>query len=177
MRWKRQRRCLFEIKIYFKWLNCSSGWKWLCLGLLAAVVLGVGMAAPAHAEEFDFFVEAVRKNQIEEVRNLIRKGADVNSKDAFGDNAGLHWAALQGLEEMARLLIDNGADLDIANSADETPLHWAAKEGQKQVLVILIVHGADVNARTRASWTPLRWAEAHGYKEIANILKAAGGHR
>ena len=141
------------------------------------LVLILGAICGSRAGDLDFFVEAVRKDRIDEVRALISKGVDVNARDAFGDNAGLHWAASLGQAEMARLLIDNGADLNIRNNEGDTPLHWAAKEGQKELVVILIIHGADVNALNRRGWTPLRWAEAQSQKEIARILQAAGGRR
>jgi ankyrin repeat protein len=141
------------------------------------LILIMGSISGSRADDLDFFVEAVRKNHIDEVQAFILKGVDVNARDIFGENAGLHWAASLGLAEMARLLIDNGADLDIRNNDGNTPLHWAAGEGQKELVVILIVHGADVNARSKAGWTPLRWAEAQSQKEIARILIAAGGRR
>jgi ankyrin repeat protein len=145
--------------------------------LLLTMVLFLWPAGGIRAGSLDIFVEAVRKNRIDEVRKFLQEGVDVNSRDVFDDNAGLHWAARQGQAEMARLLISNGADLDIRNRAGETPLHGAASEGQKELVVILIAHGADVNARTRKGWTPLRWAEAHQEREIAGILMAAGGRR
>jgi ankyrin repeat protein len=141
------------------------------------LVLIVGAICDSRAGDLDFFVEAVRKNRIDEVRALLLQGVDVNSRDVFGDNAGLHWAARLGLAEMARLLIDNGADVNIRNDEGYTPLHWAAGEGQKELVVILIAHGADVNAHNKRGWTPLRWAEAQSQKEMARILMAAGGRR
>jgi ankyrin repeat protein len=141
------------------------------------LVLILGAICGSRAGDLDFFVEAVRNDRIDEVRALISKGVDVNSRDVFGDNAGLHWAASLGLAEMARLLIDSGADVNIRNEEGDTPLHWAAGEGQKELVVILIVHGADVNALNKRGWTPLRWAEAQSQKEIARILVAAGGRR
>ena len=141
------------------------------------LVLTLGAICGSRADDLDFFVEAVRKNRIDEVRTLLLKGVDVNSRDVFGDNAGLHWAASLGLAEMARLLIDNGADVNIRNEEGYTPLHWAAGEGQKELVVILIIHGADVNAHNKRGWTPLRWAEAQRQKEIARILMTAGGRR
>jgi len=141
------------------------------------LVLTLGAICGSRADDLDFFVEAVRKNRIDEVRTLLLKGVDVNSRDVFGDNAGLHWAASLGLAEMARLLIDNGADVNIRNEEGYTPLHWAAGEGQKELVVILIIHGADVNAHNKRGWTPLRWAEAQRQKEIARILMAADGRR
>jgi len=144
---------------------------------LLVLPLLLGPFGNVQSGSLDFFVEAVRKNHIQDVRQHLENGVDVNSRDKFGDNAGLHWAARQGQAEMARLLIGNGADPDIRNREGETPLHWAASEGQKELVVILIVHGADVNALTRKGWTALRWAEAHREKEIARILIAAGGRR
>jgi uncharacterized protein len=141
------------------------------------LVLILGAICGSRAGDLDFFVEAVRKNRIDEVRALLLKGVDVNSRDVFGDNAGLHWAASLGLAEMARLLIDNGADVNVRNEEGYTPLHWAAGEGQKELVVILIIHGADVNAHNKRGWTPLRWAEAQSQKEIVRILVAAGGRR
>ena len=142
-----------------------------------ALVLTMGLATGTPAGDLDFFVEEVRANHIGKVRSYIQNGIDVNARDVFGDNAGLHWAAKLGLAEMARLLIDNGADLDIRNHDGNTPLHWAAGEGQKELVVILIVHGADVNVRGKGGWTPLRWAEAQRQKEIARILIASGARR
>jgi cytohesin len=141
-----------------------------------ALVLTVGQATATRAGNLDFFVEAVRENRIEEVRALIEQGIDVDSRDIFGDNTGLHWAAKLGLAEMARLLIDNDADLDIRNRQGDTPLHWAVGEGQKELVVILIVYGVDVNARGHGGWTPLRWAYRQRQDEIARILVAAGAH-
>lgn len=139
-----------------------------------ALVLTMGLATGTLAGDLDFFVEEVRANHIGKVRTYIQNGIDVNARDVFGDNSGLHWAAILGLAEMARLLIDSGADLDIRNHEGNTPLHWAAGEGQKELVVILIAHGADVNARGKGAWTPLRWAEAQSQKEIARILIASG---
>lgn len=146
-----------------------------CVGL--TLVLLLGAISGSRASDLDFFVEAVRKDRIDEVQDFLLNGVDVNSRDIFGDNAGLHWAARLGLAEMARLLIDNGADLNIRNDEGFTPLHGAAGEGQKELVVILIAHGADVNARNKRGWTPLRWAEAQSQKEMARILVAAGGRR
>lgn len=142
-----------------------------------ALVLIMGSAAGAQTADLDFFVEEVRENHIDKVRAFIQSGIDVNARDVFGNNTGLHWAASLGLAEMARLLIDNGADLDIRNEDGDTPLHWAAGEGQKELVVILIAHGADTNARGKNGWTPLRLAEAQSQKEIARILVAAGVRR
>jgi ankyrin repeat protein len=145
------------------------------LGL--ALVLFMGWPSRAPADTLVFFVDAVRENRIDDVRELLQSGADVNAKDMFGGNTGLHWAAHLGLAEMARLLIDNGADPNARNDDNNTPLHWAAGDGHKELVVMLLAHGANVNAVGKGGWTPLRWAEAQSQDDIARILLAAGGRR
>lgn len=147
------------------------------IGILTLVLLLMGGAGGAGADNLLFFVDAVRENRIDDVKELLREGADVNAQDMFGGNTGLHWAARHGEAAMARLLIDNGANPNARNDEDETPLHWAAAEGRKEIVVMLIAHGAKVNAAAAGGETPLRWAEAHKQDEIARILVAAGGRR
>lgn len=146
--------------------------KAVMLGL--AIGLMLWWSPGLRAEKLIFFVDAVRENRIDDVKELLKSGADVNAKDMFGGNTGLHWSARLGLAEMARLLIENGADPNARNDDNDTPLHWAAREGQKELVVILLAHRAKVNAVGKAGWTPLRWAEAQGHKDLARILVAAG---
>jgi len=141
------------------------------------MLLLMGTALHAGADDLIFFVDAVRENRIDEVKELLRDGADVNTKDMFGGNTGLHWAARQGAAEMARLLIDNRANPNARNDNDETPLHWAAAEGHKEIVVMLIARGAKINAAAAGGETPLRRAQAHKQDEIARILIAAGARR
>ncbi|MGD9331289.1 MAG: ankyrin repeat domain-containing protein [Desulfobacterales bacterium] len=147
----------------------------MCFCLAVGLILGA--VAGSGADDLVFFVDAVRENRIDEVRSFLQQGVDVDAQDMFEGNTGLHWAARQGLVEMARLLIDYGANPNARSDDNKTPLHMAAMEGQKELLVILIAHRANVNALDRAGWTPLRWAEAQKHEDIARILMAAGGRR
>ena len=150
----------------------------LWLAALAGLLITMGIeGASGAAATLNFFVDAVRENRIDDVKELLSNGADVNAKDMYGGNTGLHWAARQGLAAMARLLIANGANPNVRNDENETPLFWAAGEGQKELVVLLLAHGANVNAVARGGWTPLRWAEAQKQDEVARILAAAGGKR
>jgi len=139
-----------------------------------AIVLIPWWSFGLQAGKLIFFVDAVRENRIDDVKELLKSGADVNAQDMFGGNTGLHWAARLGLKEMARLLIDNRANPNARNDDNDTPLHWAAREGQKELAVILLAHGARVNVVDRDGWTPLRWAQVQGHENLARILVAAG---
>ena len=46
----------------------------------------------------------------------------------------LHISAANGYHQIARLLIDAGAEVDVIDDAGYTPLHVAAKFGQVNIL-------------------------------------------
>lgn len=69
----------------------------------------------------------------------------------------LHRAAQKGRTDLARLLLDHGANVNIKGGGIEiTPLHWAA--GHVEVAKLLITNGADVNAKDKYGATPLHYA-------------------
>ncbi|KAG6360834.1 hypothetical protein INS49_011901 [Diaporthe citri] len=79
------------------------------------------------------------------VRVLLEQGRfDVNLIEFDGDTA-LNSAARAGLEGIARLLLDSGADPAIANAAGDTTLHMAVYWRSLGVLGALVEHGADFN--------------------------------
>jgi ankyrin repeat protein len=84
------------------------------------------------------------------VRLLLEHGADV---DAVARNAQVRTTALQaaaasGDNESARLLLDAGADVHVAESGGFTALHAAAASGNKELVRLLLEHGADPVAQT-----------------------------
>ena len=87
----------------------------------------------------------------------------------------MHYAALRGRKETAKLLISSGADVNAKNVEGGTPFHLAAEEGQQQIVELLISKKADINARDNKGKTPLDWAATWGLKEIADLLRKHGG--
>ena len=81
------------------------------------------------------------------VAALIAHGADVNY--AGSGMSPLHWAALHGRTEIAKLLIAKGAKIDMVNVNGATPLHVAATYGSLDVVKVLLACGADVNVRQK----------------------------
>jgi ankyrin repeat protein len=60
---------------------------------------------------------------LEDVRNLLDRGAQVDAEDAY-KNTPLHMAALNGHTEVARLLIDRGANVNAENADKQTHYTW-----------------------------------------------------
>ncbi|MEM2790511.1 MAG: ankyrin repeat domain-containing protein, partial [Thermofilaceae archaeon] len=58
----------------------------------------------------------------------------------------LHKAVFRGHLEVARFLVENGADVNARNIDGMTPLHLAVFRGHLEVARFLVEKGADVNA-------------------------------
>lgn len=87
---------------------------------------------------------ACDKGKLEQAKQLIQEGADVNDQDYAGNSA-LHEAALKGFTDIVKLLLENGAHVDIRSGPDDldTPLIDAAANGHRTTVEVLLQHGAD----------------------------------
>jgi uncharacterized protein len=86
---------------------------------------------------------AVVNGNVEVVKQHLAAGTDINAKDPFGGSSPLISACLFGKTEMAKLLIDAGADLNFRNNDGSTPLHTAAFFCRPELVALLLKKGAD----------------------------------
>lgn len=90
------------------------------------------------------------------MRVLIDHGADVNAVDNEG-RAALHLCAENPrsrdpkLAEIAQLLVEAGALIEITDQRNMTPLQVAAEKGNDRSIEVLVGLGADVNARSASA--------------------------
>ena len=110
------------------------------------------------------------------VQEILKYKPDVNSRDEDGHTALL--ACLQpyhtsdenvNSKEVIRILLNAGADPNIADKRGMTPL--IANAFDLEIAQMLIAHGADVNARAQDSFTPLLNA---GTAEVTRVLLEHG---
>jgi ankyrin repeat protein len=95
--------------------------------------------------------------------------------DRIGRSA-LHYAAGEGDVGLVLQLIQEGADVRLADMNGWTPLHFAARAQSVPVIRALINSGATVDARDKNGNTPLSTAtfESRGKGESIAALRAAG---
>ena len=108
-------------------------------------------------------IEAVRNNDIEQAKDLIKAGADLNIQDGYGRTA-LHIAAATN-EETLHELISAGADLNIQDDNGCTALHMASWWNKMEVVKALIKAGADSNIQNNNKETALHVTVKYNKKQ------------
>lgn len=112
----------------------------LCLGLLS-VLAPLGGSAQEPGE----LLTAAMYNDLATAEELILAGVDLDQRNEYGHTP-LIIAANYGHEQMARLLVSEGADVTVQGEDGGTALLAAASNSQPLV-ELLLDHGADIDAR------------------------------
>lgn len=105
----------------------------------------------------DALVEAIRSSNPVRVRALLAAGAPANGTEG-ADGIGrrpLLDAVSAGDREVARLLLERGAHVDVKGPEGRTPLGIAALRGHVHMVRLLLQAGADIDARGDNGNTPL----------------------
>ncbi|KAG2458143.1 PP16A phosphatase, partial [Polypterus senegalus] len=90
-------------------------------------------------------LEAATRNDVEEVQNMVKSGISPDLYNEDGLTA-LHQCCIDDFEEMVRILLEAGADVNACDSELWTPLHAAATCGHLSLVELLISHGANLLA-------------------------------
>lgn len=118
-------------------------------------------------------LNSVYINDVNGVRHAIAARSIIDDRDKDGRAALIH-AAINGGEEVARVLIDSGANVNARDNLGNTPLHYAALDFHIPVVMLLPQNGAAVDAADRQGNTPL-FRAVYGSKgrcqRIAILLK------
>jgi hypothetical protein len=105
------------------------------------------------------------------------KAAVLNRRGAFaaGDWLPLLWAASENHVEIARTLLDRGADINEQQpltqlSSKYSALHVAAQKGNTEIVRLLLERGVDRSLRDKHNNTALNLAEKKKNTEIIALL-------
>jgi ankyrin repeat protein len=99
---------------------------------------------------------------------------DGNPDNTLGKWTALHECVRERNAEMAKILIENGAKLEIKDADGETPLFMASSCGNSAVVVALLDAGADPNAKAQDGWSCLMMAARDGDYDVTKALLQAG---
>lgn len=82
----------------------------------------------------------------------------------------MYGALVMGHLEVARFLLEHGANVNTKNRRGHTPLHDFSRLGNVEAMRLLLDFGADTNVRDSLGWSPLDEVALNGRHEATHIL-------
>ena len=115
---------------------------------------------------------AVSNNQLEMVRELLKRGASVDLQSSLGRTA-LMGAAFCGHLSIVLVLLQHSASPDLQSNRGRTALMSAAAEGQPHEPCVKALLRAKANPELldNDGRTALQWAEIKNHTSIAQLLR------
>ncbi len=119
----------------------------------------------------DELLAATRKSDVEKVRALLAKGADVNAKSPYGATP-LFFACDRSNIEVVTVLLEHGADVNVKDTFyGATPLGWAIGKGNPTIISLLVARGA------KEKEMAMRWGVNGGHAEVVKAALEQGGFK
>ncbi|NXP58005.1 ANR26 protein, partial [Chloropsis cyanopogon] len=111
------------------------------------------------------------------VRHLAGKNCLLNLPDNL-KRTPLMKAVQYQQEECVAILLEHGADPNLADADGNTALHLAVLSGNTTVAGLLLEHNASSDAQNQEGYTPLNLAVSKQHEEMLKCLlrKEAGRH-
>ena len=117
---------------------------------------------------------AVISGDLEVIKMVLDKCADVNARDIYGESP-LHLAASSRCSQtVVECLLKFGADVHIRNSEQLSPLHLAAFQEHPKSLENFLKSGVDVDIRITHEQSLLHIAALFGHPKTFEYLLKSG---
>jgi ankyrin repeat protein len=98
------------------------------------------------AQEGSDLITAVAYQDLDKVKNLIEAGVDINYQEESAGATALIMSAMYNFGDIARYLIEKGADISIKNNTGHTAL-MASAGSSEEVFDLLVANGADMSVK------------------------------
>jgi|GEM_PF-5526510 len=115
-------------------------------------------------------IKSARNGDLEGVKEALSRGADINFVTDYYIMSALHHAVIGNHIEIAKFLLENGADVDMVDGLDSTRLISAVQEGNIDMIRLLLKYNADTEIENISGDTALSSAVHHENKEAVLLL-------
>jgi ankyrin repeat protein len=126
---------------------------------------------------------AAAYGNLEIVKLILAKGADIDGAVAYGD-VPLIKAAEHGNKHIIEYLLEQGADVNKPNAFGVSPFIGFCAAGDMELVQLAVKHGGKINEcytqqtqpnQGRKNYTALQASAAYGKTDVAKFLLANGG--
>ncbi|WP_265025524.1 ankyrin repeat domain-containing protein [Wolbachia endosymbiont (group A) of Bibio marci] len=116
------------------------------------------------------------KHMMHEYDQWKKCGFDINYffKDSPKEFTLLHFAVNFGDINVTKLLLEEGADIDIKDQNKNTSLHLAASNGHTDTVKLLMEKGSDLSVVNKEGNTSLHLAASNGHTDTVKLLMEKG---
>lgn len=91
---------------------------------------------------------AMRRNNLSEIRKLLSQQVNIDARNEFDDTP-LHLAAQlnngESHYEAARILLNNGASVNVQNKEGKTPVWYLIRKGTVRIIQLFLIFESDFN--------------------------------
>ena len=133
----------------------------------------VNAAYPSPTSGITPFLKVMENFQSSYIPKLMLcAGALVNVSHYYTEETPLHFAIKQehADEELVRMLIERGIEIDAKDCQDRTALHFAANYCHHEISLMLLKNGSNVNLKDSELKTPLHFAIESGSCAVIEYL-------
>jgi len=138
---------------------------------IVALAVAFALCGSASAAEIH---GAARVGDLEKVKELLAADPGLANARDDGGSTPLHWAARGVHAELAKFLMQHGADVTIRNANQVIALHSVAYRGADELVALMVSSGADIDAKAVTGATPLHFAVQGGHAQTTELLLSRG---
>lgn len=132
------------------------------------LLLAVLFSATVWADSFTDFFSAVKRDDVNAVRQLAQRGFDLNTRSEEGEHA-LFLALRDDAPGVSAFLLGQAkVQVEARTAKDESPLMMAALKGNLEAARRLIARQAEVN---KPGWAPLHYAATNADEASLSVVR------
>lgn len=145
------------------------------------VKLLLNLNADVHARDRYRYTPLFLAQCPEVINLLLQSGSDINAVNVLGFSPLIH-SIKCNRPDIAKILVDNGANLGIRDNVGKSAFYWAFSRGQLDVLELML-HREDINISEHINSHLVHFSyrtytsnrDKHNFCKIANLLLHYGG--
>jgi ankyrin repeat protein len=117
-------------------------------------------------------LEAVINEDIDALEKAL-PSENIDEQDSESGFTALHYCAQYGNAEMAKILIDNGASVNLKDNYGNTALFKAVffSQGKTEIIKMLLRAGANPDEENNSGMTPKKLAENIATFDVTEVFK------
>lgn len=142
-------------------------------GVLADLFVGLLRSVPDDDGGEMSVVEAAAKGDLARVKDIVLQNPDrVNAKHE--SKTALQLASYEGKTDVIKFLLENKADVNLADEEGDTALHFAAFGQEEKCMELLLQKGAKLNTQNKKGQTSLHITIGKGSVPCTRLLIKRG---